>query len=135
MDFGEVVRVILGRNDFETLIGCEHASSRIAGGLQGFGLDEEASSSHVAWDPGAPDVAQHMARRMAAPLVPGAVSRLVHDCYRPSESPSAMATRSETREIPENRDLSRRARLERIDAVFKPFHETLAGLVKAGAAP
>ena len=58
MDFGEVVRVILGRNDFETLIVCEHASNRTAGGLQGFGLDEEASSSHVAGDPGVPDVAQ-----------------------------------------------------------------------------
>ena len=44
-----------------------------------------------------------------------------------------MATRSEIHEIPGYRDLSRKARLERIDAVCKPFQETLAGLVKAGA--
>lgn len=132
MDFGEVVRVIPGRNDFETLIVCEHASNRIPRGLKGLGLDEEALNSHIAWDPGALDVAQDMARRMEAPLVLGAVSRLVYDCNRPSESPSAMATRSEIYEIPGNRDLSRKARLERIDAVCRPFHETLAGLVKAG---
>ncbi|MXX88093.1 MAG: N-formylglutamate amidohydrolase [Boseongicola sp. SB0677_bin_26] len=130
MDIGEVVRVIPGRNDFETLIVCEHASNRIPRGLQGLGLDEEAPSSQVGWDPGALDVAQDMARRMEAPQVLGAVSRLVYGSNRPSDSPGAMAT---WHEIPGNRDLSRTARLDRIDAVCKPFHETLAGLVKAAA--
>lgn len=131
MDFGEVVRVIPGRNDIETLIVSEHASNRIPRGLQGLGLDEQALDSHFAWDPDAPDIAQDLARRMEAPLVLGAVSRLLYDSNRPSESPVAMAARSEIYEIPGNRDLSRKARLERVDVVCKPFHETLAGLVKA----
>ncbi|MDE0347094.1 MAG: N-formylglutamate amidohydrolase [Boseongicola sp.] len=133
MDFGEVVRVIPGRNNFETLTVCEHASNRIPRGLQGFGLDEEAPNSHVAWVPRALDIAQDMARRMEAPLVFGAVSRLAYGSNRPSDSPVAMATRREIHEIPGYRDLSRKARLERIDAVCKPFHETLAILVKAAA--
>ncbi|MYA88466.1 MAG: hypothetical protein F4X97_08460 [Boseongicola sp. SB0662_bin_57] len=63
----------------------------------------------------------------------GAVLRLVYDCNRPPESPGTMVTRSEIYEMPGNRDLSPTARLERIDAVCRPFQETLAGLVKAGA--
>ena len=133
IDFGEVVRVFLGKNDFETLIACEHASNRIPRSLQELGLVEETRSSGVAWDQGAPDIAQDMARRMEAPLVLGAVSRLVYDCNRPPESPSAMVTSSKIHETPGNRDLSPTTHLERINAVCKPLRETLAGLVKAGA--
>ena len=133
IDFGDVVRVFPGKNYFETLIVCEHASNGIPSGLRGLGLGEETRSSHVAWNPGAPDVAQDMVREMEAPLALGAISRLVYDCNRPPESPSAMVTRSEIYEIPGHRDLSPTTRLERVNAVCKPLDETLAKLVKAGA--
>ena len=68
IDFGEVVRVIPGKNDFETRIVCEHASNRVPRGLRGPGLADETPSSHIAWDPGVPDIARDMARRMEAPL-------------------------------------------------------------------
>lgn len=132
IDFGEVIRVVPGERDFETLIVCEHASNWIPPALQGLGLSDEARQSHIAWDPGALGVAECMAVRMKAPLVCGAVSRLVYDCNRPPDSPSAMAARSERYDIPGNRNLTERVRRERIEGVCRPFHDTLAKLVESG---
>lgn len=108
------------------LILCEHASNRIPACLHDLGLKRDTLDSHVAWDPGAQAVARSLQERMQAVLVSGAISRLVYDCNRPPDAPSAMPERSEVYDIPGNRGLGPDQRAERIDKVYHPFVSAVA---------
>lgn len=118
------VRNAAGSGPF--LLVCEHASNFIPPDYGTLGLDRAALESHIAWDPGALAVADEMARLLDAPLVAARVSRLVYDCNRPPESPSAMPAESEVYRIPGNANLLAAARQARTQAVYVPFRETLA---------
>lgn len=125
--FAPVVQVLPAPDSADCLLVCEHASNRVPGALGGLGLDAAALHSHVAWDPGALGVARGLAERLAAPLVHGAISRLVYDCNRPPEAPDAIPQRSEAYEIPGNLGLSAEARAARVAGVYAPFRAALAG--------
>ncbi|SLN14604.1 N-formylglutamate amidohydrolase [Pseudoruegeria aquimaris] len=107
------------------LLACEHASWRIPEEFAGLGLTEEARRSHVAWDPGALEVAAHMARILDAPLVISTVSRLVYDCNRPPYAHDAMPARSERFTIPGNAAVTREERTRRTRTYYEPFRDLL----------
>ncbi len=104
---------------------CEHASNRIPASLANLGLGPEVLQSHVAWDPGAAEVAKAMAVTLDAPLILQRFSRLVYDCNRPPDSPSAMPAKSEIYDIPGNQALTGIARASRIAALYTPFHSAI----------
>lgn len=108
---------------------CEHASRRMPKSLGDLGLDAEALSSHIAWDPGALAVAEMLSDRLDATLVAQTFSRLAYDCNRPPESPFSVPEKSEIYQIPGNAGLSAAERAERADAVYHPFRSALAGLI------
>ena len=122
---------------------CEHSSNASAapwGDLGAPGIWGE----HVAWDIGALGLARGLAQLLApdcggAVLVHAPLSRLIFDLNRAPDHPNAMPDRSELRDIPANRDLSPAERLARTQAIFTPFHATLAaevaGLVALGRRP
>ncbi|AEV39924.1 hypothetical protein PSE_p0342 (plasmid) [Pseudovibrio sp. FO-BEG1] len=110
---------------------CEHASKFIPAYLDGLGLSEEAASSHAAWDPGALVVAELLATRLNAPLVAQRVSRLVYDCNRPPEAPSAMPEKSEIFEVPGNVSLSDEQRLDRVNKYYRPFQAEVKQVIDA----
>ena len=64
-------------------------------------------------------------------MVAGTVSRLVYDCNRPPEAPSAIPERSERFDIPGNRGLTERQRAARVEAVYRPFEQALEHLLDA----
>ena len=132
-DYGEVVHVTPAAGLPEVVVVCEHASNRVPAALADLGVDACVLESHVAWDPGALPVAQHLAAALDAPLVSGGISRLVYDCNRPPEAPSAIPARSEVHDIPGNRDLSAEARQLRVSAVYEPFRRTLAEVIASNA--
>ena len=99
--------------------------------MNGLGLGDEALTGHIAWDPGALPVAKAMAAKMDAPLVAGGISRLVYDCNRPPDAPSAMPTQSETTVIPGNQNLSDAERAERADGIYHPFHRAVEAQIDA----
>lgn len=107
------------------LLLCEHASNDFPPEFGPLGLSEEVRKSHVAWDPGAHDLARRLAAEWSLPLVRGTISRLVYDCNRPPEAPDAVPTMSEVHEIPGNRDLSDAARAARVATVYTPFVATV----------
>lgn len=117
------------------LLVCEHASNVIPAEYDALGLDAAALRSHIAWDPGALAVADELARLLDAPLVAARVSRLVYDCNRPPEAPSAMPEESEIYRIPGNAGLTHEARRARADAVYFPFRDTLARTIDGHGAP
>jgi len=108
---------------------CEHASNHIPAEWGNLGLDAAARESHAAWDPGAEALATLLSHALDAPLVAGRVSRLVYDCNRPPDDPSAMPAQTETVAVPGNAGLDAAARAARVRAVYAPFTDALAGLI------
>ncbi|KAA2315166.1 N-formylglutamate amidohydrolase [Pseudooceanicola sediminis] len=109
---------------------CEHASAAIPASLGGLGLSQADRLSHAVWDPGALDLATAMSERLHAPLVAGRVSRLVYDCNRPPDVPSAMPVRSETIDVPGNAALTPAQRAARTDAIYRPFQAALSAVLE-----
>jgi len=109
---------------------CEHASCYIPARFNNLGLTPEAAVSHIAWDPGAYEVATRLSALLDAPLVAQQVSRLIYDCNRPEHDPRAMPEKSEIYAIPGNENLSADDRQQRIDAFYTPFHDKLASVIE-----
>ncbi|GHA41835.1 N-formylglutamate amidohydrolase [Amylibacter ulvae] len=108
---------------------CEHASNAIPETYRGLGLSETDKTSHAAYDPGALGVLNSLVREFDAVGVYGTVSRLVYDCNRPPEAPSAMPAKSEKIVIPANETLSQDERDARTSAVYIPFRDTLSDAI------
>ena len=72
------------------VLSCEHAGSEIPAGYVHLFASEaarEALASHRGWDPGALEIAEHLAEQLSAPLCVQRVSRLLVECNRSAESP------------------------------------------------
>lgn len=110
---------------------CEHASNHFPDAFGDLGLDAATRQSHVAWDPGALAVAMGLSAALDAPLVAGAVSRLLYDCNRPPEVESAIPVRSEVFGIPGNTALSAAQRRERATRIYVPFCAAVTDLLAA----
>ncbi len=113
---------------------CEHASNIIPERLGTLGLKHEDLQRHIAYDIGAGGVSRLLSKLLDAPLVLQRYSRLAYDCNRSPEHPGAMPELSEIFEIPGNRNLSADAKLARIAALYRPFHEETAKLLDRRAA-
>lgn len=118
-----------GAADAALILVCEHASHVIPSGWAGLGLDPAAARAHIAWDPGALDLARGLARALGAWLVHAPVSRLVYDLNRSPDHPGAMPARSEIFDIPGNMGLTGAQRAIRTAAIYAPFHADLSALI------
>lgn len=118
-----------GTAETNVVIVCEHARNFIPPAFNNLGLSLTAQQSHIAWDPGALGVAQDLRRRLNADLIASSVSRLIYDCNRSPESPSAMPDKSEAFEIPGNRNLTEAERSARATAVYVPFRTALTNIL------
>jgi predicted N-formylglutamate amidohydrolase len=111
------------------VIVCEHASNSVPEQFAGLGLPGEALESHIAWDPGALDVARHLAERLEGPLVRATVSRLIIDCNRPLDATDLIVAESGSTAIPGNR-IGEAERAKRIATIHDPFHAALSRLIE-----
>lgn len=113
---------------------CDHASNRIPRCLHGLGLSAAELAGHIAWDPGAVDVARRLAALLDAPSVESNYSRLVVDCNRPLASEESMPSCSDGVVVPGNRSISAADREIRTAALFRPYHRAIAGVLDRRAA-
>lgn len=116
-------------SDAGFVIVCEHASAFIPDEFSDLGLKGDALRSHIAWDPGALGVAKELRRIVGGDLVAGSVSRLLYDCNRPPDAPSAMPARSEVYDIPGNLNVSSSERKARATAIYEPFFSGLSAIM------
>lgn len=130
-----VAEVLNGNGRAPVLLVCEHASNHVPDVFGGLGASAEARASHVAWDPGALEVAAALSSALDAPLVASTVSRLVYDCNRPPDAPDAMPARSEQFDIPGNRDLTAAKAAARIETYYRPFEALLDQTIAGRPAP
>ncbi len=119
--------------DGSAVLVCDHASNRIPRRLGTLGLDADQLSDHIAWDPGAAEVARRLALQLDAPLVLSGYSRLVIDCNRPLGSTESIAEHSAGVPVPGNIGLSPEARVNRIAALYRPYHDAIARLLDGRA--
>jgi predicted N-formylglutamate amidohydrolase len=108
---------------------CDHASERVPERLGTLGLEPDLLTDHIGWDPGAAGVARRLTAQLDCPLVLSGYSRLVIDCNRPLGHADSIAERSAGLSIPGNLGLSPSERSIRIDALFRPYHDAIAGLL------
>ncbi|CUX38777.1 MULTISPECIES: N-formylglutamate amidohydrolase [Agrobacterium] len=126
---GQAVGVENAEGKGDVLLVCEHASAAIPVKYGTLGLSPDVLSSHAAWDPGALAVARLLSEKFDATLVYQRFSRLVYDCNRPPESPSAMPVKSEIYDIPGNLDLDEAERFARTSALYVPFHDRVSEII------
>lgn len=108
---------------------CDHASNAIPAALGDLGLDDAARSRHIAWDIGAAEVTRHLAEILDVPAVLSGFSRLVVDCNRSHDDPTAMRQISDGTIVPGNRGLDATARAMRAEDCYWPYHRAVTGLI------
>lgn len=125
----EVFKIINpdGKSDF--LLVCDHASNRVPKSLNNLGLTDGQLNDHIAWDPGAAQVALKLSQLLDATLVMSCFSRLVVDCNRALVSPQLIAPISDGIKVPANQDLTDEERQQRIDTFFKPYHYAIESIL------
>jgi predicted N-formylglutamate amidohydrolase len=117
----------------QLVISAEHASREVPDDLA-LGVPEEVLASHVAWDPGARQVALRLAERFAAPLFLGRFTRLVADLNRSPESPEAVPARAFGVDVPANQGLSLEAVQARLFRYHAPHWAAVEACVRERAA-
>lgn len=117
--------------DAAVLFVCDHASRRIPRALGGLGISAEDSARHIAWDIGAADVAKALAARFNARAILANYSRLVVDLNRAPADPTFIPAISDGTVIPGNRELSPAAVAERVESLFRPYHDAVAAAMTA----
>lgn len=105
---------------------CEHAGRQVPRRLGDLGLHESEFERHIAWDIGAAGMARDLSARLDAALVMQNYSRLVVDCNRSPDHHDFIPAISEHTEIPGNRDIHPQEISARADAVYRPYHDTIA---------
>lgn len=105
---------------------CEHASNYLPDYLNNLGLPASMMVEHIAWDPGALGVAKKLSSMLDARLVYANVSRLMLDINRTPGHAGSIVEISESTKIPGNIGLSDAERAARVEAIYEPFHATLA---------
>lgn len=107
------------------LLVCDHASNRVPQSLNQLGLEAAQLNSHIAWDPGAAQVAREMSVVLDAPLFVSNYSRLVIDCNRPPGRNDSIPAQSAGIVIPANANISAADALLRYQALFEPYQSAI----------
>jgi predicted N-formylglutamate amidohydrolase len=123
------VELVNAQGSSHAVLICDHASNRVPQRLDSLGLDTAQLAEHIAWDPGAAEVARLLSEQLDAPLVLSAYSRLVIDCNRPLHNADSIAEQSAGVLVPGNRGLSPSERTQRINTLFRPYHDAIDRLL------
>lgn len=109
------------------LVLCDHATNRVPPDLGAdLGLSSEDMSRHIAYDVGAAGLALGIAERLGAPAILSDFSRLVIDPNRGEDDPTLVMRLYDGSVIPKNRNVDASEVTRRLNAYYRPYHETVA---------
>lgn len=128
--FEQAVRITNPQGQSPYVFTCDHASNYMPPEIGTLGLLPEEFQRHIAWDPGALEVATLMANALDATLIESCVSRLAIDCNRPLDAHNLIPEVSETTAVPGNAGLTPEQRQARVDLSWRPFHSTIAATIE-----
>lgn len=112
------------------LITCDHATNIVPPFIAkgSLGLPDTEMARHIAYDIGGLGVALRLGETLNAPVICSNFSRLVIDPNRGLDDPTLIMQLYDGTIIPGNRHLDPSARQARIDGLYRPYHDALAGL-------
>jgi predicted N-formylglutamate amidohydrolase len=110
---------------------CDHASRAVPRRLGTLGLEEAELARHIGWDIGAAEVTRHLSRRLDAQAFLSGYSRLVVDCNRKLDEPSAAPAVSDRTVVPANQCLAPEDIAWRAEAVYWPYQRAIAAALDA----
>ncbi len=113
------------------LLVCDHASRAFPPHLGTLGVPEPDTFEHIAWDIGAAELTRGLAAALGAPAVLCRWSRLVVDCNRRLDHPSAFPVESDRIEVPGNVGLRPEDREWRIRHIHEPYHGAIDAQLEA----
>ena len=110
---------------YPALLVCDHATNRIPKCLGGLGVSPVDLETHFALDIGAANVTRVMSVSMSLPAVLSGYSRLVVDCNRRLDDPTAFPPYFEEIFIPGNQGLTHEDRQARANALYWTYHRAV----------
>ena len=116
------------------LILCDHAENTIPQGYGTLGLRAEDLHRHIAYDLGAAQVAEHLAKALGAPAILSSFSRLLIDPNRGLDDPTLIMQISDGLVVPGNVDLAAAEIEARIARYYRPYHAAIEQAVDAAIA-
>jgi len=116
------------------LLTADHAGRRIPRALGDLGVAAAAWERHIAWDIGIEGVTRRLSAALDATAVMQVYSRLVVDCNRNPDWPSAFPAVSEATRVPGNEGLDEAGKAARTAAIFWPYHRAIDGLLESRGA-
>ena len=127
------VRVLRPDGQSDIFLTGDHAGRTIPRRLAQLGVPDSEMERHIAWDIGIAGVTERLSAALDATAVLQAYSRLVVDCNRNPDWPSAMPAVSEYTPIPGNEGLTDADRAARVASIFTPYHDRIRTLLDARA--
>ena len=112
------------------LLTADHAGLLIPRALGDLGVGEADRQRHIGWDIGIAGVTERLSAALDATAILQTYSRLVIDCNRRPEWPSAFPETSEATQIPGNIGLSAAEKARRRQAIFDPYHAEIERLIQ-----
>lgn len=110
------------------LITCEHAGNHVPAEFQSlFEGKEEILSSHLGWDPGALEIAQHLASTLSAPLYYALTTRLLIETNRSLHHPELFSEFT--------KHLSTEQKQELIHRYYLPYREPIESFIRKSTTP
>ncbi len=121
------------------LLVADHASRAFPEAMRQLGLDDWVLDRHVAYDIGSADVTLCLSELLDAPAVLAGYSRLIVDCNRRLDDPTAFIEVSDGIAVPGNIELDAHEKERRVRSFFTPYHDAIAAELgkfrKRGVAP
>ena len=116
------------------LFTCEHASQALPPGWTWPEEDAWIVDTHWAYDLGAAELSEELARALRAPALLAAFSRLLADPNRPEHSEELFRQKAEGRLVHLNRAIDEEERQRRLEGYYRRYHQALDALVARSSA-
>lgn len=118
------------------VVTCDHATNLVPDWLGGdLGLPPDDMERHIAYDIGAAGLARGLARRLDSPAILARFSRLVIDPNRGEDDPTLLMRLYDGSVIPANRHAGPEELGRRLDRLYRPYHDAVAGLLASRPDP
>lgn len=109
----------------------DHAGRAVPARLGDLGVPAPEWERHIAWDIGMAGMGRLLAERLETVLIEQAYSRLVIDCNRAPGHPTSVVQSSDGTLVPGNAELDAEAERERVERIFRPYHDRITAELDA----
>ena len=112
------------------IFSCEHAANNLPLNIQSSVVDKHFLQTHWGWDIGAESVTRHLIQSIDSQGILSTYSRLWIDLNRSLTRTDLIRFETEGHQLSFNQNLSTAEHEQRLQEVYKPFHEAYDKLVK-----